>query len=61
MFIHVRISGASSQPKLIDAEISNDDTMIILKWRLESYSPIIEYKVSDVRQECIIIYKTFEN
>jgi ABC-type transporter MlaC component len=61
MFIHACISGASSQPKLISAEITDDDMAVILKWCLESYSPINEYKVSDVHQECVIIYKTFEN
>ncbi|EZA50343.1 Lachesin [Ooceraea biroi] len=39
------LTGAPSQPKLTGAEMTNDDMAIILKWRLESYSPINEYRL----------------
>ncbi|XP_014471498.1 PREDICTED: limbic system-associated membrane protein-like isoform X2 [Dinoponera quadriceps] len=41
----IKLTGTPSQAKPIGAEMTNDDTGIILKWRLESYSPINEYKL----------------
>ncbi|XP_025158571.1 neurotrimin isoform X3 [Harpegnathos saltator] len=41
----IRLTGVPSQAKLSGAEMTTDDTGIILRWRLESYSPISEYKL----------------
>ncbi|XP_070521260.1 protein amalgam isoform X2 [Cardiocondyla obscurior] len=39
------LTGVPSPAKIYGAEMINDDTGLILKWRLESYSPINEYKL----------------
>lgn len=44
-----------SPAKIYGAEMTNDDAGIILKWRLESYSPINEYKVNLLYQEYSLI------
>lgn len=54
-YTYMYISGSPSQPKFMGAMLTNDDTALILKWRLESYSPISEYKVSCARQECVTV------
>ncbi|KYQ49469.1 Neurotrimin, partial [Trachymyrmex zeteki] len=38
------LTGVPSQATIYGAEMTDDDAGIILKWRLESYSPISEYK-----------------
>ncbi|XP_012220072.1 neurotrimin-like [Linepithema humile] len=37
---YITLTGTPSQAKIAGAEMSNDDAKIILKWHLESYSPI---------------------
>ncbi|KYN20034.1 Neurotrimin, partial [Trachymyrmex cornetzi] len=39
------LTGVPSQAKISGAKMTDDDAGIILKWHLESYSPISEYKV----------------
>lgn len=39
------LTGLPSQPRLFGAEMTKNDAGLILKWRLESYSPIKEYKL----------------
>ncbi|XP_012527612.1 neurotrimin isoform X2 [Monomorium pharaonis] len=41
----ILLTGVPSQPKIYGLKMLNDDTGVILKWRLESYSPIKEYKL----------------
>lgn len=53
------ISGIPSQARILNVEDDNND--IILKWRLESYSPIREYKVNKFFAICIKHNKTENN
>lgn len=56
----VKFLGTPSQAKISGAEMTKDDTGIILKWKLESYSPITEYKVNivrDVHRKNVNVYK----
>ncbi|EFN68854.1 Neurotrimin [Camponotus floridanus] len=39
------LTGVPSQAKVVSAEVLDDNNAIILKWHLESYSPIKEYKL----------------
>ncbi|KAL6439135.1 hypothetical protein ACFW04_003829 [Cataglyphis niger] len=41
----INLTGVPSQPRISGAEMTNDDAGIILKWHVESYSPIKEYKL----------------
>ncbi|XP_077277932.1 lachesin isoform X2 [Temnothorax americanus] len=41
----IMLTGVPSQATVYGAEMTDDDAGIILKWRLESYSPISEYKL----------------
>ncbi|KYM93929.1 Opioid-binding protein/cell adhesion molecule like protein [Cyphomyrmex costatus] len=41
----VILTGVPSQAKIYGAKMTEDDAGIILQWRLESYSPIDEYKL----------------
>lgn len=47
----ITLTGAPSQAMVYGAEVTNDDAGIILKWRLESYSPISEYKLQYRRKD----------
>lgn len=40
------VTATPAKPKFIGGEIADDETTIILKWHVESFSPILEYKVS---------------
>lgn len=46
------ILGTPSQAKITGAEMTDDGAKIILKWRLESYSPISDCKVNSVCFKC---------
>ncbi|XP_032673698.1 lachesin-like isoform X2 [Odontomachus brunneus] len=46
----IRLTGVPSQAKLLSVNMTTDSTGIIFKWRLESYSPINEYKIQYRRQ-----------
>ncbi|KAM0735086.1 Neurotrimin [Formica fusca] len=41
----ILLTGIPSQARISGAEMTNNDAGIILKWHLESYSPIREYKL----------------
>lgn len=41
----IRFIGLPSQAMIFDGEMTKTDSGLILKWQLESYSPITEYKV----------------
>ncbi|XP_050456119.1 hemicentin-1-like isoform X2 [Cataglyphis hispanica] len=45
------LTGVPSQPRISGAEMTSDDAGIILKWHLESYSPIKEYKLQYRRKD----------
>ncbi|KAK0168974.1 hypothetical protein PV327_002730 [Microctonus hyperodae] len=39
------VTATPAKPKFIGGEIADDETTIILKWHVESFSPILEYKL----------------
>lgn len=41
----IRFTGLPSQAMIFGGEMTKTDSGLILKWQLESYSPITEYKV----------------
>lgn len=41
----IMLTGTPSQPRLFGAEMTKNDAGLLLKWRLESYSPIKEYRL----------------
>ncbi|XP_020299947.1 lachesin-like [Pseudomyrmex gracilis] len=47
----VNLSGMPSQAKMSGAEVTDDDRGIILKWTVESYSPIVEFKLQYRRKD----------
>ncbi|XP_012278144.1 protein amalgam isoform X2 [Orussus abietinus] len=42
---NISLTGVPTQAMLLGGEMSKDDSGMILKWRLESYSPITEYRL----------------
>ncbi|XP_076176243.1 protein amalgam isoform X1 [Ptiloglossa arizonensis] len=60
----IRLTGAPSQAIVYGGEVSRSDSNIILKWRLQSYSPITEYKLEYRRKgdvQWIILKPTVTN
>lgn len=55
----IRILGVPSPATIHGAQMTDDDDGIILKWHLESYSPISEYKVNlrCILKICILLLK----
>lgn len=42
---YITLTGVPSQAKISSGDMTNDDKKIILKWHLESFSPISDYKL----------------
>ncbi|XP_034939144.1 lachesin-like [Chelonus insularis] len=41
----ILVEGTPAKPEFIGGEIADDETTMILKWKVKSFSPIVEYKL----------------